>query len=243
MSSLSDFLTDRPPQPSSAFVEDTPIAGNSNGLASPALSMASDPQFDIFDWHPAYQSCQRFFLDHAQHDGGVQAVAALINIKLPFQWSSCPVISSALPSPQAPPYQSSSSYAPPYPRSPHSGGPPAWVSLVPFVRRLVVTGFDKEPILHGFFGDDWRKGIAPVQDVERRNYLFTAKSGGWKYAKKQYDMQPDETVPFLRPLQNVQTVEIEGAEKAWSQWLAMEDWMLGARAPEAMEGGAPNSGT
>ena len=100
----------------------------------------------------------------------------------------------------------------------------------------MVTGFDKEPILHGFFGDDWRKGVAPVQDVERRNYLFAAKSGGWKCVKKQYDMSSEETVPFLRPLQNVQLVEIEGAEKAWSQWLAMEDWMIGPRAPETMEG-------
>ncbi|KAI9714387.1 MAG: hypothetical protein M1820_000348 [Bogoriella megaspora] len=233
--SSSDFLHDSAneyPGLRSRFPEPPGLEGSS---ATPPTSMASDPQFDIFDWHPAYQSCQRYFLDHAQHDGGVQAVAALINIKLPFQWSSSPVISSSTPPSQAPPYTQPPQY-PPRPNIPSP--PPAWVSLVPFVRRLVVTGFDKEPILHGFFGDDWRKGIAPVQDVERRNYMFAAKSGGWKYVKKQYDMSTEETVPFLRPLQNVQLVEIEGAEKAWSQWLCMEDWMVGPRAPEAMEGGS-----
>ena len=229
--SLSDFLHGRsPPQPGASAASPRPL-DPFEGSAASSISMASDPQFDIFDWHPAYQSCQRYFLDHAQHDGGVQAVASLINIKLPFQWSS-PINGSQIPpySPAAPPYSR------PGVQSPHSTSPPVWISLVPFVRRLVVTGFDKEPILHGFFGDDWRKGVAPVQDVERRNYLFAAKSGGWKYVKKQYDMSAEETVPFLRPLQNVQLVEIEGAEKAWSQWLAMEDWMVGPRAPETIEG-------
>jgi len=48
-------------------------------------------------------------------------------------------------------------------------------------------------------------------------------------------MNPHETVPFLRPLQDVQLAEIEGAEKTWSQWLAMEDWMVGPRAPDTMD--------
>ncbi|KAI9664754.1 MAG: hypothetical protein M1821_006202 [Bathelium mastoideum] len=233
--SFSDFLHGRPAQQSDASAVLPRPDGAGESSAASTTSMASDPQFDIFDWHPAYQSCQRYFLDHAQHDGGVQAVAALVNIKLPFQWGS-PINGS-----QIPPYTAVSTYPRSGVHSPHSSGPPVWVSLVPFVRRLVVTGFDKEPILHGFFGDDWRKGVAPVQDVERRNYLFAAKSGGWKCVKKQYDMSSDETVPFLRPLQNVQLVEIEGAEKAWSQWLAMEDWMVGPRAPETI--GGSGSGT
>jgi hypothetical protein len=110
---------------------------------------------------------------------------------------------------------------------------PAWVSLVPFIRRLIITGMDKVGIMHGFFGDDWKKGVGPVHECERRNYLFTAKSVGWAKVKCQYDMGPYETVPFLKPLQDVQLAEIEGAEKTWSQWLAMEDWMLGMRAPDA----------
>jgi hypothetical protein len=92
---------------------------------------------------------------------------------------------------------------------------------------------DKEGIMHGFFGDDWTKGIGPVHECERRNYLFAAKSVGWAKVKCQYDTSPHESVPFLKPLQDVQLAEIEGAEETWSQWLAMEDWMLGARAPQA----------
>ena len=74
---------------------------------------------------------------------------------------------------------------------------------MPFIRRLVVTGFDKDGILHGFFGDEWRKGVGPVQECERRNYLFAAKSVGWAKVKYQYDISPHETVPFMKPLQNV----------------------------------------
>ena len=85
-----------------------------------------------------------------------------------------------------------------------------------------------------FFGDDWRKGIGPLHECERRNYLFAAKSSGWANAKCQYDMSPHESVPFLVPLQDVQLTEIEGAEELWSQWLAMEDWMVGPRAPDPM---------
>src|SRR5437016_5456318 len=28
-------------------------------------SRSDDPQFDIFEWYPQYQSCQRYFLDYA----------------------------------------------------------------------------------------------------------------------------------------------------------------------------------
>jgi hypothetical protein len=48
-------------------------------------------------------------------------------------------------------------------------------------------------------------------------------------------MLPDETVPFMKPLQRVSLAEIERSEKAWSEWLAMEDWMVGPRAPEDMD--------
>jgi hypothetical protein len=108
---------------------------------------------------------------------------------------------------------------------------PAFVSLVPYIRRLVITGFDKPGILHGFFGDAYQAGITPMQDCERRNYLFAAKHGGWRTCKKQYDMNPEETVPFLKPLQSIRDEELDAAEKSWSSWLAMEDWMIGPRAP------------
>ena len=45
--------------------------GSTSSGGSPSVPNASsEPHFDIFDWHPAYQSCQRYFLDHAQHDTG-----------------------------------------------------------------------------------------------------------------------------------------------------------------------------
>ncbi|KAF2471590.1 uncharacterized protein BDR25DRAFT_21392 [Lindgomyces ingoldianus] len=210
------------------------VASSSSEGSGSGQAMSTAPQFDVFEWHPAYQSCQRYFLDHAQHESAVQAVAALINICLPFQWTANPVMSSAGPAahPAGP-----GAYNLPWPRHgpvPNSRGqtPPVWVSLVPYIRRLVITGFDREGVMHGFFGDDWRKGVGPVHECERRNYLFAAKSVGWAKVKYQYDMSPHESVPFLKPLQDVQLAEIEGAEKTWSQWLAMEDWMVGPRAPD-----------
>lgn len=107
----------------------------------------------------------------------------------------------------------------------------ASTSLIPYIRRLVVTGFDSHAVLHGFFGDDWVEGIGPIHETERRNYLFAAKSDTWVQVKSQYDMDEGQTVPFLRPLQNVKEEEIQGAESTWSEWLAMQDWMLGPRAP------------
>jgi hypothetical protein len=204
--------------------------------------MADASNFEILEWYPAYQSCQKYFLDHAQHEASVHATAALVNISLPFQWASHPVQNSLpVPPPGSGPGVYPFSFPPQqsYQRSPFNAPPPlpTWVSLVPYVRRLVVTGFDSDGILHGFFGNDWRKGIGPIQECERRNYLFAAKSIPWAQVKSQYDGSGDETVPFLKPLQRVQLVEIESAEKLWSQWLAMEDWMVGPRAPESMDEG------
>ncbi|KAJ9631902.1 hypothetical protein H2203_000303 [Taxawa tesnikishii (nom. ined.)] len=221
--------------------------------ASASSPLTTSPNFDILDWHPAYQSCQKYFLDHAQHEPGTQALCALVNIRLPFQWLQSPIYSSTQSSQQPSPNPSSSysfhghstpSWQRPSPsptQRSHSTAP-VFVSLVPYVRRLVITGFDKPGILHGFFGDAWSAGITPLQDCERRNYLFAAKHGGWRTCKKQYDLSPEETVPFLKPLQNVRQEELESAEKSWSSWLAMEDWMIGPRAPpdteEAGEGGS-----
>ena len=108
---------------------------------------------------------------------------------------------------------------------------PGSVSLVPYIRRLVVTGFDNPSILHGFFGDDWEEGVGPIHDSERRNYLFAAKSDSWLRVKNSYDMEDGQSLPFLRPLQSVTEKEIASAETYWSDWLAMQDWMLGPRAP------------
>ena len=43
-----------------------------------APPLTNDPDFDILAWHPAYSSCQRYFLDHAQHEPATQALCALI---------------------------------------------------------------------------------------------------------------------------------------------------------------------
>src|SRR6201986_553196 len=60
---------------------------------APVPGSIEDPHFDLIGWHPVYQSCQRYFVNHAQHSGLVQAVAAFVNIRLPFQWTSNPITS------------------------------------------------------------------------------------------------------------------------------------------------------
>lgn len=201
-----------------------------------------DPSFDILEWHPAFQSCQRYFLDHAQYEPGTQAVCALINIRLPHQWLATPITASQSAGSSTSQDRGGASSAFTFnaysrgsgmnsPRSNRNSQPPIFVSPIPYIRRLVVTGFDKPAILHGFFGDDYQRGILPHVECERRNYLFAAKSGGWRSCKKQYDIGSghggDETVPFMKPLSEAKQQELTSAEIAWSNWLAMEDWMVG----------------
>ncbi|EXJ74548.1 uncharacterized protein A1O5_02844 [Cladophialophora psammophila CBS 110553] len=185
-------------------------------------------QFDIIAWFPKYQSCQRYFIDHAQHEPLVQAFASFINILLPFQRQPHPV------------YTTSGSRSGKArldrdavrPSASEATAAASAVSLIPYLRRLVVTGMDVPQVLHGFFGDDWRAGIGPQREQERRNYLFAAKSGGWAAVKRDYDIPPLETVPFMRPLYDPTDAEVEAAERTWSEWLALEDWMVGSRAPD-----------
>jgi len=102
---------------------------------------------------------------------------------------------------------------------------PIFVSLIPYIKRLVVTGFDNPAILHGFFGDDWLSGIGHLHECERRNYLFTARAGGWNACKIQYDMDgKDESVPFMKPLEKVTVSEKAGIEKAWEDWEGTWAW-------------------
>lgn len=183
-----------------------------------------DDAFDIFQWYPRFQSCVRYFLETAQHTGPVQAVAALINIRLPFQK---PQHSAGGLSPTGPSLPARIPGQPPWPAQ--SGG---FVTLTPYIRRLVATGWDIPDILHGFFGDDWAIGIGHIHEIERRNYLFAAKSASWVEVKSLYDLGDEESVPYLRPLQNVTEKEILSAESTWSEWLAMQDWMIGPRSPE-----------
>ena len=192
-------------------------------------------QFDIIDWYPQFQSCHKYFLDVAQHNSAVQALAAFMNIQLPYQKQPYPVASSA---------------AVASPRGPEVGGPhlrqpnvfsaqlntahAQAISLIPYIRRLIATGHDTPGVLHGFFGDEWVGGIRSLHEIERRNYLFAAKSASWLKVKQAYDMSQDETVPFLSPLKDATEKEIQQADNTWSEWLAMQDWMIGPRAPDAM---------
>jgi len=205
-----------------------------SGITSPGESSnrgkgPEAPQFDIIAWFPKHQSCQRYFIDHAQHEPLVQAFAAFINILLPFQRQPSPIFSSTGSR------SGKSRLDKDMLRSTNSEAAAAAasaVSLIPYIRRLVVTGMDVPQVLHGFFGDDWRTGIGPQREQERRNYLLAAKSGTWTSVKQDYDMLPLETVPFLRPLYQPTEGELEAAEQSWGEWMAVEDWMLGSRTPK-----------
>jgi len=229
-------FNDEPGQSSRSFRPDA--FQGTPGLIGDTARRSDEPQFDILEWYPQFQSCHRYFLDHAQHSGPVQAVAAFINITLPCHKTSNPVLSSTASSPQSagpsigiiPPLRQSAALS----LSSNFGNAQA-VSLTPYIRRLIVTGFDNPAVLHGFFGDDWLQGIGRLHEVERRNYLFAAKSSSWLEVKADYDMSPNETIPFLKPLQAATEKEILAAEASWSDWLAMQDWMVGPRAPDEMD--------
>lgn len=193
----------------------------------------TDDNIHIFDWYPRYQSCQRYFLDHAQHSVPVQALAAFMNIRLPFQRQPDPIFNS---NPVSSTFPTSSTGA----TNSVPAGPP-FVPLIPYIRRMIATGFDFPGILHGFFGDDWRGGVGPLHEQERRNYLFAVKSGGWASVKEDYDISPLESVPWLRTLQRPSEAEIAAGDRSWDEWLAMEDWVVGPRMPDSLRESSQNS--
>ncbi|OQE37296.1 hypothetical protein PENCOP_c010G05870 [Penicillium coprophilum] len=173
-------------------------------------SVLNDAEFGRVDptgWFPHYKNCVQHFVDYSQHTTQVQSISAFVNIRLPCQQPSG---SSATMSPSTP--------------SP-------FISLRPYIRRLIVTAQDSPAVMQGFFGADWEAGVGCIYKQERVNYLFTAKSSGWASTKAAYDISPAEETPFLRPLRDPSEDEIRMAEARWSEWLAMEDWMIGARSP------------
>jgi hypothetical protein len=175
-------------------------------------------QVDLNEWYPRYWACMQHFLDQGQHLSSVQSLAAFINIRLPCQQFSAPV----------------TRFSAPHPMDSNAEGTHNASSLVPlrpYIRRLIVTGNDTPSVLQAFFGNDWQAGVGCVCKQERVNYLFTVKSGGWALTKAAYDILPDEQAPFLRPLHEVTEEELRIAESRWSEWLAMEDWMVGSRSP------------
>jgi len=198
----------------------------------PNNAPASGFHFDMLAWYPKYQSCQRYFVDHSQHDVLVQAFAAFINILLPFQRTPPIFTSRGARSAQERLDEISAIKQGHMSVPDHSAVP---VSLIPYIRRLVATGMDVPQILHGYFGNEWQAGIGPQRETERRNYLFAARSGDWVIVKRDYDMSPLETVPFLKPLMSPHEEEVLAAERGWSEWAAMEEWVMGNRSSEAQQ--------
>ena len=218
--------------------------------------------FDVFTWYPKYQSCQRYFLEVAQFEYPCQAMAAFLNIKLPYQRLNAidfkhyqlasntghPGIGINLPPTYRMGFQQQQQPGPPQPAASPRIPPPMMpgqpgahiqpvdylsfgnVSLLPYIRRLVVTGYDADGVMHGWFGDDWFLGLNPMLEAERQNYMFAAKSSDWLALKKDYDTVAEESVPFLMPLKRVSEQEIVRAENAWSNSLSMRDWELGPRS-------------
>lgn len=201
----------------------TPTGPTSDPTAWPDCADRTPVPTNPVDWHPHYTHCLRYFLDKGQRSPLVQSVCAYLNIRLPCQ--------------RLPDLVDLFVEHPPGSSTPPAHAAASSVSLRSFVRRLVVTAEDTPAMLEAFFGDHWLTGVGPIRDEERLNYLFTAKSSGWAATKAAYDILPDEHVPFIRPLRAPSEEEIRTAEARWSEWLAMEDWMVGPRSPWRVEGG------
>lgn len=103
------------------------------------------------------------------------------------------------------------------------------VSPIPYIRRLVVTGLASPSVMSFFFSEQWKLGVGHIVQAERQNFLLAAKSESWLSVKSHYDICEEQSVPFLVPLQFITEQEIQSAEACWSEWLAMQDWMLGPR--------------
>lgn len=182
-----------------------------NGCPSPGAD-GDFASVNPHEWHPHYMACLRYFIDKSQHTQAVQSVAAFVNIRLPCQRPTNPVSKfSDITGP-----------------SKDAG---SFLSLRPYIRRLIATAQDAPSIRRAFFGDTWSVGVGCIFKQQRVNYLFTAKSSGWATTKAAYDILPDEYAPFLRVLRDPGEDEIREAEGRWSEWLAMEDWMVGPRSP------------
>ncbi|KAL2070421.1 hypothetical protein VTL71DRAFT_13447 [Oculimacula yallundae] len=174
-------------------------------------------QLDLDHHPPAYENSWRYFVEHGQHSTAVQSLCERMNIQLPFQKHQ--VCSWTMPFWWLLERYSTSQK----------------VSLIPYMRRLVCTGNDTDAILEKFFGSCFSHDVQNLRKQERRNYLLTAKSATWDVVKSAYDLGSEEKVPYLAPLRAATEEEILDAERHWSEWLAMEDWMLGPRRPLSLD--------
>ncbi|QKX60493.1 uncharacterized protein TRUGW13939_07638 [Talaromyces rugulosus] len=206
-------------QASSGGVDYTilPPHGNNTAHADFEMLSANLTNVNPAEWFAIYQSCVKHFLDIAQHRPRPRSLAALINIRLPYQWDTTPICGYFKETNSNDFSKESRQYGP--------------VSLIPYIRRLVVTATDTPSNMQELFGDDWVVGISSLHVQERVNYLFAAKSSGWLKTKAHYDNAPHETIPALLPLRDPQEEELRAADAQWSRWLLMEDWMVGPRSP------------
>ncbi|KAF7864525.1 hypothetical protein EAF04_006657 [Stromatinia cepivora] len=202
-----------------------PSGGNGNE------GQEQEAGFDTVTWYRHYIQCHQYFLDEAQHDFYVQAVAAFINIQLPYQKQPYPVnrASAAWSMANLSDRQGEEERH-------HPPGYPQPISLIPYIKRLIVTGHDDGRILGTWFGADWRQGIGTIHEMERRNYLFASKSKEWLDVKKYYDdsAAAEQSTPYMIPLPQIKEVELSHADEAWSNWMAMQDWVIGPRTPEGL---------
>jgi hypothetical protein len=158
------------------------------------------------------------FLDHAQRYHFAVILCEFINIQLPYQ--KTPTFLLPEPVPWLPPPRNSIFRS---------------VSLIPYIRRLFCSGNNTDTILREFFGSCWYSGIGTLQ--ERQNYLCAAKSAPWDKRKLAYDIGSQKTAPHLVPLRDATVKEIMDAERYWTEWMGMQDWMLGPRRPTSLDSG------
>jgi len=117
------------------------------------------PHVDPTEWFPHYRNCVSHFVNVAQHTAFVQALAAFLNIHLPYQKTSDRDTRLSDRSTRQPEAASRSISSAP-------------ISLIPYIRRLVVTATDTPSILHRFFGEEWNAGL----DISRLRSASTTSS-------------------------------------------------------------------
>src|SRR5436305_15251536 len=92
-------------------------------------SLNTQLKFNIIAWYLHYQSYLQYFLNISQHSYPCQALAAFLNIRLPYQQS--PSISEYLNLPSS---------------TSREARTQLWVSIILYLHHLIVTGFDKPVI-------------------------------------------------------------------------------------------------
>lgn len=93
-----------------------------------------------------------------------------------------------------------------------------WVSPVPYIRRLVVTGNDQNTNFLLWFGPNWERGMAMTIEHERRNMFLAARESTWLQVKESYDIGFDESVPYVCPRKPDDDEEWNRLGSYWYKW-------------------------